>query len=136
MLGTLNGALEVRGISLAPKDIVAAKKEGRHCLYFSGNGVPLTQDWISVEDELRYIRIFFQLGIRMMHLTYQRRNMIGDGCAVSFQCPQIIPAEVQTVAVIHIVRADENRKWPPPLLRLHHVIGRARRGPRFPAVET
>ncbi|NQT15527.1 MAG: membrane dipeptidase, partial [Planctomycetes bacterium] len=30
--------------------------------------------------ELRYIRVFFQLGIRMMHLTYQRRNMIGDGC--------------------------------------------------------
>ena len=28
----------------------------------------------------RYLRVFFQLGIRMMHLTYQRRNMIGDGC--------------------------------------------------------
>ena len=24
--------------------------------------------------------VFFHLGIRMMHLTYQRRNMIGDGC--------------------------------------------------------
>ena len=32
-------------------------------------------------DELRYLRVFYQLGIRMMHLTYQRRNMIGDGCA-------------------------------------------------------
>lgn len=64
-----------------PDDIVAAKKQGRHCLYFSGNGVPLTQQWVSVEDELRYIRIFFQLGIRMMHVTYNRRNMLGDGCA-------------------------------------------------------
>lgn len=62
-----------------PDDIVAAKEAGRHCLYFTGNGVPLTQQWISVEDELRYLRVFFQLGIRMMHLTYQRRNMIGDG---------------------------------------------------------
>jgi membrane dipeptidase len=62
-----------------PQDIVAAKEEGRHCLYFTGNGVPLTQQWVSVEDELRYVRVFFQLGIRMMHLTYQRRNMIGDG---------------------------------------------------------
>ena len=61
-------------------DIERAKKEKRHCLYFSGNGAPLRQDWVSVEDELGYIRIFFQLGIRMMHLTYQRRNMIGDGC--------------------------------------------------------
>ena len=65
----------------APDDIAAVKKRGKHCLYFSGNGVPLTQQWASVEDELRYIRIFFQLGIRIMHLTYNRRNMIGDGCA-------------------------------------------------------
>jgi len=64
-----------------PDDVVAAKKEGRHCLYFTGNGVPLTQQWVSIPDELRYLRVFFQLGIRMMHLTYQRRNMIGDGCA-------------------------------------------------------
>jgi membrane dipeptidase len=64
-----------------PDDIVKAHEEGRHCLYFSGNGVPLTQQWITPEFELGYIRIFFQLGIRMMHLTYNRRNMLGDGCA-------------------------------------------------------
>ena len=61
-------------------DVETARKENRHCLYFSGNGVPLRQQWLSLEDELRYVRVFFQLGIRMMHLTYQRRNMIGDGC--------------------------------------------------------
>jgi membrane dipeptidase len=66
-----------------PDDIVAAKRQGRRCLYLTGNGVPLTQQWVSVEDELRYLSVFFQLGIRMMHLTYQRRNMIGDGCAES-----------------------------------------------------
>ena len=64
----------------SPQDVIAAKRAGRHCLYLTGNGVPLTQRWISVPDELRYVRVFFQLGIRMMHLTYQRRNMIGDGC--------------------------------------------------------
>lgn len=64
-----------------PDDILHAKKENRHALYFTGNGVPLPQEWVSVEEELRYIRIFFQLGIRMMHLTYNRRNVIGDGCA-------------------------------------------------------
>lgn len=63
-----------------PSDIEAAKAAGRHALYMTGNGIPLTQEWISKEDELAYVRIFFQLGIRMMHLTYQRRNMIGDGC--------------------------------------------------------
>ena len=64
-----------------PDDVLAAKKEGKHCLYLTCNGVPLPQDWVSVEGELRYIRVFFQLGVRMMHLTYNRRNMIGDGCA-------------------------------------------------------
>ena len=63
-----------------PEDVVRAKQEGRRCLYFTGNGVPLRQHWKSVQDELSFVRIFFQLGIRMMHLTYQRRNMIGDGC--------------------------------------------------------
>jgi len=63
-----------------PDDISEAKKLGKHCLYMTGNGVPLTQQWVSQEDELRYVSVFFHLGIRMMHLTYQRRNMIGDGC--------------------------------------------------------
>lgn len=64
-----------------PRDVEEVKRAGRHCLYLTGNGVPLPQDWNSVEEELRYVRIFFQLGIRMMHVTYQRRNMLGDGCA-------------------------------------------------------
>jgi len=64
-----------------PDDILKAKQDGKRCLYMTCNGVPLLQEWISVEEELRYIKIFFQLGVRMMHLTYNRRNMIGDGCA-------------------------------------------------------
>ena len=67
--------------AVTPDDIVTIKKRNRHCLYLSANGVPLPQDWASAEEELRYIKIFYQLGIRMMHLTYNRRNMIGDGCA-------------------------------------------------------
>jgi len=62
-----------------PDDIVAAKKAGKQCLYFTTNGVPLRQQWESVRDELRLIRIFQELGVRMMHLTYNRRNQIGDG---------------------------------------------------------
>lgn len=64
-----------------PDDILAAKKADRHCLYLTGNGVPLPQAWVTAEEELGYIRVFYQLGIRMMHLTYNRRNMLGDGCA-------------------------------------------------------
>lgn len=66
--------------AVKPDDIVAAKKQNKLCLYFTGNGVPLRQQWNSVRDELGFIRIFHQLGIRMMHLTYNRRNPLGDGC--------------------------------------------------------
>ncbi len=72
-------AREVCCKAVGPDDIVAAKKNGRLCLYFTGNGVPLRQQWESTRDELRLIRVFHQLGIRMMHLTYNRRNPIGDG---------------------------------------------------------
>ena len=64
-----------------PDDILVSKREKAHCLYMSANGVPLPQEWNSVEEGLRFIRIFFQLGVRMMHLTYNRRNALGDGCA-------------------------------------------------------
>lgn len=74
----LRGTL-VRATS--PQDVEAAHQAGQHCLYFSGNGVPLPQTWVSVEEELSAIRLFFQLGVRMMHVTYNRRNMLGDGCA-------------------------------------------------------
>jgi membrane dipeptidase len=76
-----DGMRESVSKAVTPDDITAAKTLGRQCLYFTGNGVPITQNWVSVPDELRYVRVFFQLGIRMMHLTYQRRNVIGDGCA-------------------------------------------------------
>ena len=63
--------------TVTPDDVERAHADGVGCLYFTGNGVPLTQQWVSVEDELRYVRIFFQLGIRMMHVTYNRRNRLG-----------------------------------------------------------
>jgi membrane dipeptidase len=59
--------------------ITELKKAGQIGLCFTGNGVPLRGEWESVRDELRYVRIFHELGIRMMHLTYNRRNPIGDG---------------------------------------------------------
>ena len=88
-----------------PEDVLDAKRQGRHCLYLTGNGVPLTQQWVSVPDELRYLRVFYQLGIRMMHLTYQRRNVIGDGCGESANAGlsdfgRAVIAEMNRVGVI------------------------------------
>ncbi len=91
--------------AVRPGDVEAAKAAGHHCLYLTGNGVPLTQDWISIPDELRYLKVFYQLGIRMMHLTYQRRNMIGDGCGETANAGlsdfgRAVVAEMNRVGVI------------------------------------
>jgi membrane dipeptidase len=64
-----------------PAAIHEAKSAEHHTLYFCTNGVPLTEVWRNVEEELSFIELFFRLGCRMMHLTYNRRNLIGDGCA-------------------------------------------------------
>lgn len=61
------------------EEVELLKKAGHVGLCFTGNGVPLTQAWESTRDELRLVRIFHELGIRMMHLTYNRRNPLGDG---------------------------------------------------------
>ncbi|SIO47105.1 membrane dipeptidase [Singulisphaera sp. GP187] len=65
--------------AVAPDEVVAAKQSGRRCLAFTTNGVPLPQRWESERDELQMLRIFRDLGVQMMHLTYNRRNPLGDG---------------------------------------------------------
>ena len=65
--------------AVRPADVVAAKSAGKFCLAFTTNGVPLRQQWIDQRDELRHVKLFRQLGVRMMHLTYNRRNPLGDG---------------------------------------------------------
>lgn len=63
------------------EDIRNARRSGKRCLCLSPNGIPLAGTQFTVEDELQHIRVFAQLGARMMHLTYNRRNALADGCA-------------------------------------------------------
>jgi membrane dipeptidase len=64
-----------------PDDIEENRAAGRRSLVQTCNGVPLAGERQTVAGELRYVRLFVELGCRMMHLTYNRRNPIGDGCA-------------------------------------------------------
>ena len=64
---------------LTADEVLAVKKAGKVALCFTGNGVPLRMEWENVRDELRLVSVFHELGIRMMHLTYNRRNPMGDG---------------------------------------------------------
>ena len=67
--------------STTAADILAAKREGRHCFMYTTNAVPLMGRLDSVDSEISLIETFRQFGVRMMHLTYNRRNLIGEGCA-------------------------------------------------------
>ena len=71
---------ELAHTAYTPEDLQQTVEEDAHCYYRVTNGVPLSNRRESVEDELSYVRPFFHLGARMMHLTYNRANMIGGGC--------------------------------------------------------
>ena len=54
---------------------------GRTAVIWSINGPPVTGKLISMEEELSWVPTWYNLGVRLMHLTYNRRNFIADGCA-------------------------------------------------------
>ena len=64
-----------------PDRLEQIRARGNKALYITTNGVPLPSHFTSAEENLHLIETFFNLGVRMMHLTYNRRNLIGDGCA-------------------------------------------------------
>ena len=72
---------EIYDRAVFPHQLTEIWKRGKKALYMTTNGVPLSCKYTSVADQLMYIEIFAKLGIRMMHLTSNRRNLIGDGCA-------------------------------------------------------
>ena len=65
--------------AVTANDVTNTRKANGICLLFTTNGVPLRGEWESTRDELRLVRLFQQLGVRMMHVTYNRRNPLGDG---------------------------------------------------------
>lgn len=64
-----------------PEQLPAIRERGNKALYFTTNGVPVSTKSISAEECLSHIGVFANFGVRMMHMTYNRRNLLGDGCA-------------------------------------------------------
>lgn len=54
--------------------VVAAKRKKRIAIIYFLQGLP------PLEGELFYLKIFYKLGVRIIQLTYNERNDIGDGC--------------------------------------------------------
>ena len=55
-------------------DILAAKKAKRTGLVYA------FQDAVAFETDLSRLDAFHRLGVRVIQLTYNRRNLLGDGC--------------------------------------------------------
>ncbi|NOZ19910.1 MAG: dipeptidase [Planctomycetes bacterium] len=62
------------------KDIRRAHTEGKLCLVWELNSPLVASRMEDGREELRWLDIFHMLGVRVMHLTYNRRNLIGTGC--------------------------------------------------------
>jgi len=62
------------------EDMARARAEGKI-------GIVLAfQSGSPIESNLRYLSIFRKLGLRVMSLAYNERNLIGDGCAERSDC--------------------------------------------------
>lgn len=63
-----------------PHQVEQAFKDGVPALYFTTNGVPLPSLFEHASEANRYLEVFYHLGARMMHLSYNRHNLLGGGC--------------------------------------------------------
>lgn len=61
-------------LAVTTADIVAAKKSGREAIVFG----PQDTEMIGANFDL--IGTFYDLGVRILQLTYQRQNLLGSGC--------------------------------------------------------
>jgi membrane dipeptidase len=61
-------------VGRAFNDILRAKHERKVAVFFG------FQDTAPMEGHMQMFKIYHALGIRFVQLTYQRRNLVGDGC--------------------------------------------------------
>jgi membrane dipeptidase len=66
-----NAAVVVRADCAA--DIIRAKKDGKHAMVY------LFQDASPLERDLGRVQLFYDLGVRVIQLTHNSRNLVGDG---------------------------------------------------------
>ena len=63
------------------EDIKAINAEGKTAMIWSVNGPPFTGNLESAYDELEWVDVWRRMGVRLMHISYNRRNLAADGCA-------------------------------------------------------
>jgi membrane dipeptidase len=64
----------------SPEEIKRVNDEGKTAVIWSVNGPPIVGELQDLEQELETVYDWYRVGVRLMHLSYNRRNMIADGC--------------------------------------------------------
>jgi len=67
-------------IAKGTADIAKAKAAGKVAIFMG------CQDTSPLEGRVFLLDVFRELGVRIMQLTYQRRNFVGDGCGEKTNC--------------------------------------------------
>jgi membrane dipeptidase len=64
------------------EDITEAKKTGRTAIFFSLTGLPTAGagSMGDLDGLLDWVQVWYNMGVRFMHLGYNRRNAFADGC--------------------------------------------------------
>jgi membrane dipeptidase len=70
----LTRSSERTGLALCAEDIEKAKSENRTAVIFG------PQNALILDRQIELLRIFYVTGLRILQLTYNTRNFIGDGC--------------------------------------------------------
>lgn len=71
---------DVACIATKTDDIYQAKKNGK-VAYISG-----FQDTLMIETHVDFLDLFYKLGVRIIQLTYNTKNLVGDGCGERTDC--------------------------------------------------
>jgi len=62
------------------EDILRAKSEGKRALVCNLQNTAVLHDSMELEKQLDTIDLFYHYGVRVWQLTYNLRNLVGDGC--------------------------------------------------------
>jgi membrane dipeptidase len=73
----------IKGLSV--EDIRRAKKEGKHAVIWNFQNTLMLGGGYDINIELERLNLFYTLGIRIIQLTYNLRNFVGDGCTERYE---------------------------------------------------
>lgn len=72
-------------LAICTDDIKRAKKEGKHAFIWNFQNTILLGGGVDIDKELNILDLFYGLGVRVVQLTYNLRNFVGDGCTERYE---------------------------------------------------